>query len=77
MELLEEIVENFGSRNVNDLVDYTHRKHTPWYITAEKEGLLTLFETSKITNTEILVDMESLVASDSRKAEIFREFQQQ
>ncbi len=77
IELLDEVIEKFGSRTATELVDYTHRKNTPWYITAEKTGVLPLLENRQVTNTEILVEMETLVASDEKKSELYKDFQQQ
>ncbi len=77
LELLDEVIMNFGSRTAKELVNYTHRKNTPWHITAEKSGVLSLLENREITNTEIMVDMKSLVAFDERKSKLYSDFQQQ
>lgn len=72
--LLENIVDIFGKMSATELIKYTHRPNTPWYKTAEKNGVLELLENGEITNTEFIVDMAELVSHDPRKKSIYADF---
>lgn len=74
--LLEFVIEEFGGRTAKDLVSYTHRKKSPWHNTALENSVLDLLESEEINNTELLIDMGSLVNHDERKKAIYDEFQE-
>ena len=74
MELLDYVIDLFASKTATELVNYTHRQPTPWYKTADKNGVLELLENGNITNTEILVDMADLVSHDARKRIIYEDY---
>jgi uncharacterized phage-associated protein len=74
MSLMDFVVENFGNKTAMELVSYTHRKSSPWYITAKEHSVLELLESEKINNTEFLIDLGKLVEHDSRKREIYNQY---
>lgn len=74
INLMNFVVENFGSKSAKDLVFYTHRKNSPWHITAVENSVLSLLETEQITNTEFVIDLGMLVEHDDRKKEIYTQF---
>ena len=74
IELLDVVIEKFGSQTAKDLVNFTHRKNSPWYITASKNSVLDLLINEEINNTEILVDMDSLINHDKRKKSIYKDY---
>ncbi len=69
--LLEKISTQFKTTTAKDLVEYTHRPNSPWRITTETMGVYDLLEQGAINNTEIVIDMSSLVSHDERKKSIF------
>lgn len=71
IELMEFVIGNFGGKSAKDLISYTHRKNSPWYITAKENAVLELLETEKINNTEFVIDLAKLVDHDLRKKEIY------
>jgi len=50
MEMLDLVVEHFGSKTASDLVKRTHQKNSNWYNIAKEKGLLILFE-NRLTNS--------------------------
>lgn len=74
IELLNFVIENFGTKSAKDLVRFTHRKKSPWYSTAVENSVLELLEKEEINNTELLVNMKVLVQHDSRKKLIYNNF---
>lgn len=74
IELMDFIIEKYGDKSAKELVSYTHRENSPWYITAKENDVLELLENETINNTEYLIDMSQLVAHDERKKAIYSEF---
>lgn len=74
LELLDFVIENFGNKTAKELILFTHRKNSPWYITASENLVLELLENEEINNTELVVDMSSLINHDERKKLIYQEF---
>jgi len=74
IELLDFVIKEFGDKSAKELVYYTHRKNSPWYNTAVENSVLELLENSEINNTELLIDMGSLVNHDERKKRVYSEF---
>lgn len=76
IDLLDFVIEKFGNETTKSLVSYTHRKTSPWHNTAVENSVLELLENEEINNTELLIDMGSLVNHDERKKMIYNEFQE-
>jgi len=74
IELMDLVINQFGSKTSRELVAYTHRKNAPWYITAQQHSVLELLENETINNTEYLVDLSVLVAHDERKKQLFEQY---
>lgn len=74
IELLNYVIQEFGEKTAKDLISFTHRKNSPWHITAKEFAVLEMLEKEEINNTEILVDMRSLINHDERKLNIYEEF---
>lgn len=74
IDLLDFVIQKFGDKTAKDLVYYTHRKNSPWHNTAIKNSVLELLEKEEINNTELLIDMTSLINHDERKKIIYSDF---
>ncbi|MFC0342626.1 Panacea domain-containing protein [Epilithonimonas hispanica] len=74
IELMNNVIKNFGNKTAKELISYTHRINSPWYNTAKKNDVLELLEKEVINNTEYLIDMGQLISHDERKSEIYSEF---
>lgn len=74
MELLDYVIENYGNKSVNELINYTHRVNSPWYLSAKKHGVLDILENETINSTDYIVDMSQLIVHDQRKSEIYLDF---
>lgn len=72
IELLQEIVESFKGATANDLVLFTHRKHSPWYLTAQKNGLLEYFEDGQINSTNVEIDLSQLLEDQPEKLAFYK-----
>ncbi len=68
--LLNEISQRFSYCSAQELVNFTHRKGSPWYNTAVKHGILELLETGKITTTDIEIKLYEFI-DDDRKLAIY------
>ena len=75
IELLDFVINKFGKKTAKELVSHTHRKNAPWHKTAVQNDVLELLESEVINNTEFIINMESLINHDSRKLEIYSDFQ--
>lgn len=74
IDLMNFVINEFGDKSARDLIGYTHRINSPWYLTAKENNVLHLLENEEINNTEFLVDMGLLVAHDERKKELYSDF---
>lgn len=74
IELMDFVVEEFGHKSAKELVQYTHRPNSPWYVTASRNSVLDLLEKEEINNTELVVDMGVLINHDERKKALYNEF---
>lgn len=74
IDLMDSIIEKFGSKSAKELVAYTHRVNSPWYNTAKENDVLELLEHEIINNTEYLIDMSQLIAHDDRKRGIYSDY---
>lgn len=74
IDLLDSVIEKFGNKSAKDLILYTHRKNSPWHNAAVENSVLELLETEVINNTELLIDMSSLINHDDRKKGIYDEY---
>jgi uncharacterized phage-associated protein len=68
------VIEKYGNASAKELVSYTHRVNSPWHTTAKENSVLHLLEKEEINNTELLIDMSTLIAHDPRKMEIYSEY---
>jgi uncharacterized phage-associated protein len=76
MELLEKVADRFKYCTARELINFTHRKDTPWYLTAQKHGLLEILEAGKINTTDIEVDLTEGIASDENKMSLYKAHQE-
>lgn len=67
MKLLNEIVDRFKHCTAGELINFTHKKNTPWYNTALKNGVLDLLESGKMTTTDIEINLAELIEDDPDK----------
>lgn len=74
VELMDFVIEEFGHKSAKELVQYTHRPNSPWYVTASRNSVLDLLEKEEINNTEFLVDMGILINHDERKKALYNDF---
>lgn len=74
IDLLDFVIEKFGDKTAKDLVYYTHRKNSPWHNTAKENSVLELLEKEEINNTELLIDMASLINHDERKRGVYSDY---
>ncbi|WP_218841367.1 MULTISPECIES: Panacea domain-containing protein [Winogradskyella] len=74
IDLLDFVIEKFGDKTAKDLIYYTHRKNSPWHNTAKENSVLELLEKEIINNTELLIDMGSLINHDERKKIVYGDF---
>jgi uncharacterized phage-associated protein len=74
IDLMNFVIEKYGNASAKELVSYTHRVNSPWHTTAKENSVLHLLEKEEINNTELLIDMSTLIAHDPRKMEIYSEY---
>ncbi|WP_153798958.1 Panacea domain-containing protein [Foetidibacter luteolus] len=72
ISLLEEIVERFKYCTAKELINVTHRKDSPWYKTAQKNGVLDLLESGVMTTTDIPIDLSETIIEDLEKMALYK-----
>jgi uncharacterized phage-associated protein len=68
LTLLEYVTNTFKNDTAKQLVDFTHNKHTPWYQTALKHGLLEPFALGQLNSTDFEIDFTTLFEDENQKA---------
>ncbi len=71
IKLLDEIIERFRYCTADELINFTHKKNSPWYNTALRNGVLELLETGKITTTDFEINLAEALANDSDKLMLY------
>lgn len=71
ISLLETIVSSFKYKSAEDLVELTHRKHSPWYLAAQENGLLEPFSKGFATTSDVEIDLSRLLEGNSDKLAIY------
>jgi len=69
--LLEQIATSFKRYTADQLIDLTHRKHSPWYTTAQKNGLLEAFENGLASTSDVQIDLSIMLEDDNAKLAIY------
>lgn len=72
MALLEEVADRFKYCSAKELINFTHRKESPWFITAQKHGLVETLESGQINATNIEIDLSVLIADEEDKLAIYK-----
>jgi uncharacterized phage-associated protein len=67
LALMDLVVNVYGKYNASQLVDFTHRESSPWYIQAKEYGLLDVFKSGQLTNTDLPIDFSKLVSDEKRE----------
>ncbi len=71
--ILNYVVDTFKTSSAQDLIKLTHRKHSPWYLTAKKNNILEHLESGKLNSTDIEIDFTELFHDSPLHKEIFME----
>jgi len=69
--LIEQISERFLFCTAKELINYTHKKDSPWYQTAYKHGVLELLESGAKTTTDIEIKLCETIENDKEKLAIY------
>lgn len=75
--LLEQVSERFKYCTAQELINFTHRKESPWYITAQQHGLVEILESGQINATNIEIDFSTIIEDQEDKLALYnghREF---
>jgi uncharacterized phage-associated protein len=76
INLLNEITDRFLYCTAKELIHFTHRKHTPWYNTALKYGVLDLLESGKMNVTNYEIMLQDTIEDDAGKLALFYSHQE-
>lgn len=67
ISLLKEITDRFKYCTAKELINFTHKKNSPWYNTAQRNGVLEPLEAGKMNTTDIEINMAELIEEDQEK----------
>lgn len=71
--MLDFITTEFGNKTAGELVQLSHKKSSPWYILAEKNGLLKAFEEGLINSSEIKINLADFYCNNEKQIEHYKE----
>jgi uncharacterized phage-associated protein len=72
LDLLSDVARIYKRYTAEELIELTHRKHSPWYTTAQKNGLLEYFENGMANTSDIEIDLSILISDDESKLAFFK-----
>lgn len=61
LALLEQVLAKYGHFNAEQLVELTHRPHSPWTLTAKHYGVMEDFINKRVFTTDYKIDFNSLL----------------
>lgn len=67
MEIIDEVIETFGTKSFKELVDVTHKDGSPWDIAIKENNV------PPETDTDHVLDLSQLIKNDSEKLAIYQE----
>jgi uncharacterized phage-associated protein len=73
LEMLDFIIKSFGNKTAAELVDLTHKKSSPWYIIAERTGLLKAFNDGLSNSSDIKIDLSEFYCDSEKTSEQYKE----
>lgn len=71
--MLDFIIKEFGNKTAVELVQLTHKKSSPWYILADKNGLLKAFEAGLTNSSEIKINLADFYCDSKQQIEHYNE----
>jgi uncharacterized phage-associated protein len=71
MSLLKETTDRFKYCTARELINFTHKKDSPWYNTALRNGVLEALEAGKMNTTDIEINMAELIEEDQVKTMLY------
>jgi uncharacterized phage-associated protein len=74
LSLLNQISERFLYCTSTELINFTHRRDSPWYKTASEHGVLELLEAGKMTTTDIEIMLSENIENDEKKLALYRDY---
>ncbi len=72
IDLLNEIANRFKYCTAGELINFTHKKDTPWYNTAQRNGVLELLESGKMTTTNFEINLAEIIEDDKDKLMMYQ-----
>ncbi len=72
-EMLDFIIKSFGNKTAAELVNLIHKKSSPWYIIAERTGLLRAFNDGLLNSSDIKIDLSEFYCDSKKTSEQYRE----
>ena len=69
--LMEEVAERFKYCTAKELINFTHRKNSPWYLTAQKHGVVEALEAGQMNTTNIEIDLSDFISEDEQKLSLY------
>lgn len=73
LEMLSFILKSFGNKTAKELVDFTHRPGTPWYIISKRNGLLDAFNARLENSSDIKINLEDFYCTGEKEQERYKE----
>ncbi len=67
LALLDEVISRFGQLTAKELVQLTHRPHSPWTLTAQKNGVLDALLAEKVMTADHKIDFSSLLDDEAKQ----------
>ncbi|WP_257657872.1 Panacea domain-containing protein [Parapedobacter lycopersici] len=65
--LMDHVIDRFGKCTAKELVNLTHRPHSPWTMTAQKNGVLEGLLAEKIMTTDHQIDFSTLLDDEGKR----------
>jgi uncharacterized phage-associated protein len=75
INLMDNIINEFGNKNVDELIAITHREDRPWYKIAKEKNLLEKFEAGEQASSDYKIEFKELLKEDPYKLSRYESYQ--
>jgi uncharacterized phage-associated protein len=73
LEMLDFVLKSFGHKTAAELVQLTHKRSSPWYIIAERNGLLKAFNDGLLNSSDVKIDLSKFYCDGKKTSEKYKE----
>lgn len=73
IDMMDFIIKEFGKKTATELVEYTNRPGSAWYIVAKAKGLLPFFKNGTLNSSKEIIEFDQFFCPTDTAKALYRE----